>query len=131
MDPDKGVETAEDALQGASDILAEEISDDADIRRELRQLYAAPGHAGLPGRRQGAGGHGLPPVLRLHQVPVGRVQGHQVLAVNRGEREGVLKVSVELDPETAHAAVRRRAVVPGSGLPWTLSGPRRRTPMTG
>ena len=38
LDPDKGVETAEDALQGASDILAEEISDDADIRRELRQL---------------------------------------------------------------------------------------------
>ena len=43
LGPDKGVETAEDALQGASDILAEEISDDADIRRELRQLYLRRG----------------------------------------------------------------------------------------
>ncbi len=43
VDPEKGVETVEDALQGASDILAEEISDDADIRKELRELYLRRG----------------------------------------------------------------------------------------
>ena len=42
VDPEKGVETVEDALQGASDIIAEEISDDADIRKDLRQLYLRP-----------------------------------------------------------------------------------------
>ena len=48
---------------GASDILAEEISDDADIRKGAAAAVSAPGHAGLPGCGQGAGGHGLPPVL--------------------------------------------------------------------
>ena len=112
LDPDKGVETAEDALQGASDILAEEISDDADIRRELRQLYLRRGMLAS----RAAAKEPEDTVYRLYydfKVPVGRAQGHQVLAVNRGEREGVLKVTVELDPETAHVAVRR-AVVPGA-----------------
>ena len=113
LDPDKGVETAEDALQGASDILAEEISDDADIRRELRQLYLRRGMLAS----RAAAKEPEDTVYRLYydfKVPVGRAQGHQVLAVNRGEREGVLKVTVELDPETAHVAVRR-AVVDGTG----------------
>ena len=112
LDPEKGVETAEDALQGASDILAEEISDDADIRKELRQLYLRRGMLAS----RAAAKEPEDTVYRLYydfKVPVGRAQGHQVLAVNRGEREGVLKVSVELDPETAHVAVRR-AVVPGA-----------------
>ena len=112
LGPDKGVETAEDALQGASDILAEEISDDADIRRELRQLYLRRGMLAS----RAAAKEPEDTVYRLYydfKVPVGRAQGHQVLAVNRGEREGVLKVTVELDPETAHVAVRR-AVVPGA-----------------
>ena len=106
------METAEDALQGASDILAEEISDDADIRRELRQLYLRRGMLAS----RAAAKEPEDTVYRLYydfKVPVGRAQGHQVLAVNRGEREGVLKVTVELDPETAHVAVRR-AVVPGA-----------------
>ena len=112
LDPDKGVETAEDALQGASDILAEEISDDADIRKELRQLYLRRGHAWSPGPRQGAGGQRSTACTTTSRCPVSRAQGHQVLAVNRGEREGVLKVSVELDPETAHVAVRRAVPCP-------------------
>ena len=94
LGPDKGVETAEDALQGASDILAEEISDDADIRRELRQLYLRRGMLAS----RAAAKEPEDTVYRLYydfKVPVGRAQGHQVLAVNRGEREGVLKVTVE------------------------------------
>ena len=85
LDPDKGVETAEDALQGASDILAEEISDDADIRRELRQLYLRRGMLAS----RAAAKEPEDTVYRLYydfKVPVGRAQGHQVLAVNRGER---------------------------------------------
>ena len=48
------------------------------------------------------------------KCPVSRIQGYQVLAINRGEREDVLKVSVELDAETAHVAVRRAVLVPGA-----------------
>ena len=112
LDPDKGVETAEDALQGASDILAEEISDDADIRRELRQLYLRRGMLAS----RAAAKEPEDTVYRLYydfKVPVGRAQGHQVLAVNRGEREGVLKVTVELDP--GYRMGCKVAVVDGTG----------------
>ena len=112
VDPEKGVETVEDALQGASDIIAEEISDDADIRKDLRQLYLR--RALLVS--QAADKEPEDTVYRLYydfKCPVHKIQGYQVLAVNRGEREGVLKVSVALDPETAHVAVRRGAV-PGA-----------------
>ncbi|MCF2595965.1 Tex family protein [Pseudoflavonifractor phocaeensis] len=112
LDSEQGVETIEDALQGASDIIAEEISDDADIRKELRALYLR--RAVLVSRA--AAKEPEDTVYRLYydfKCPVARLQGHQVLAINRGEREEILKVSVELDPETAHVAVRR-AVVPGA-----------------
>ena len=112
VDLEKGVETLEDALQGASDIIAELISDDAEIRKELRDLYLRRGV--LVSRA--ADKEPEDSVYRLYydfKCPVGRLQGYQVLAVNRGEREGILKVSVELDPETAHVAVRRHTV-PGA-----------------
>ncbi len=111
LDPDKGVETVQDALQGAQDILAEEISDDAELRKELRQMFLRRGVLVSKGAREGAEDS----VYRLYcdfKCPVSKVQGYQILAVNRGEREEFLKVSVELDPESAHVAVRR-AAVPG------------------
>ena len=91
IDPEKGVETVEDALQGASDIIAELISDDADIRKELRALYLR--RAMLVSKA--ADKEPEDTVYRLYydfKQPVSRVQGYQVLAVNRGERENILKV---------------------------------------
>ena len=119
VDPEKGVETVEAALQGASDILAEEISDRADLRKELRQLYLRRGVL----ISKAAEKEPEDSVYRLYydfKCPVSRVQGYQTLAINRGEREKLLKVSVELDLETARVAVRRRTV-PGPP-PWNLSG---------
>ena len=112
VDPEKGVETVEAALQGASDILAEEISDRADLRKELRQLYLRRGVL----ISKAAEKEPEDSVYRLYydfKCPVSRVQGYQTLAINRGEREKLLKVSVELDLETARVAVRRRTV-PGT-----------------
>ena len=112
LDQEKGVETVEEALQGANDIIAEMISDDADIRKELRELYLKRSML----TSQSVDAEPEDTVYRLYydfRAPVGRVLGHQVLAINRGEREGVLRVSVELDPDTAHIAVRRMAV-PGT-----------------
>mgnify|MGYP000683052815 CR=1 FL=1 len=112
VDPEKGVETVEAALQGASDILAEEISDRADLRKELRQLYLRRGVL----TSKAADKEPEDSVYRLYydfKCPVSRVQGYQTLAINRGEREKLLKVSVELDSETARVVVRRRTV-PGT-----------------
>ncbi len=111
IDPEKGVETVEDALQGANDIIAELISDDAALRKILRSLYLR--RAMLVSKA--ADKEPEDTVYRLYydfKCPLNRMQGYQTLAVNRGEREGILKVSVDLDTEEAHITVRR-ACVPG------------------
>ena len=112
VDPEKGVDTVRDALQGANDILAEEISDRADLRKQLRELAQRRGVL----VSKAAQAEPEDTVYRLYydfRCPVSRLHGHQILAMDRGEREKILKVSLELDPETAHVAVRR-AVVPGA-----------------
>ncbi len=111
IDPEKGVETAEDALAGASDIVAELLSDDAELRKALRALLAKNGTL----RSEAAVEEDT--VYRLYYnfiQPLSRMQGHQVLAINRGEKEEKLKVSVRLDRELALRTLRRRVVMPGS-----------------
>ena len=113
VDSEKGVETAEDALQGASDIVAELISDDADIRKSLRELYAR--RASITSKA--AAKEPEDSVYRLYyefSSLISKTQGHQILAMNRGEREEILKVSIELDRELALVAIRRAVVRPGS-----------------
>ena len=113
VDPEKGVETVEEALQGANDIIAERISDDADIRKLLRELVWKKGYlvsAAAAKERSDT-------VYRLYydfRSPINRLQGHQILAINRGEREDILKVSVEMDREAALIPVRRRVLNPGT-----------------
>ncbi len=93
-----GVSTPEEALKGASDILAESISDDADIRKSLRALAQKKGVLTAKAAKEEDSVYALYYEFRRE---IGRVQGHQVLALNRGEKEGFLKVSVELDRELA------------------------------
>ena len=113
IDPEKGVETAEDALRGASDIVAEQISDDADIRKALRELYWKKARlVSVAAAKEPAD-----TVYRLYyefSSPVSKTQGHQILAINRGEREEILKVSVDMDRDAALVAIRRAVVRPGS-----------------
>ena len=113
IDPEKGVESAEQALQGAGDIIAEWISDDAGIRKALRELWWRK--ADLVSAA--AGKEPEDSVYRLYyqfRTPVCRAMGHQVLAINRGEREELLKAAVDMDRETALIAVRRAVLVPGA-----------------
>ena len=113
IDPEKGVESAEQALQGAGDIIAEWISDDAGIRKALRELWWRK--ADLVS--SAAGKEPEDSVYRLYyqfRTPVCRAMGHQVLAINRGEREELLKDAVDMDRETALIAVRRAVLVPGA-----------------
>ena len=113
INPDLGVEDVATALQGASDIVAEWISDDADIRKTLRTLYGKK--AMLVSKA--AAREPEDTVYRLYyefSAPVSKVMGHQVLAINRGEREDILKVSVDMDEEEALVVVRRQVVRPGT-----------------
>lgn len=93
-----GVETTEDALQGASDIIAELISDDADVRRRIRFVCMAHG---LLSVRCTADDPGVYEMYRDYSESLAKIPGHRVLAVNRGEKEEILKVSVEFDREKA------------------------------
>ena len=92
IDPEKGVNTVEDALQGANDIIAE----DHFRRRRHPQVSAgagdAPGHAGAAAAAEDAEDDGVYQLYYDFSQPISRVLDHQVLAMNRGEREGVLKV---------------------------------------
>ncbi len=111
INPEKGVETAEDALQGAGDIIAEDISDDANVRKMLREFMLRRSELAVCAAGEEDS------VYRLYydfRQNVGKVQGHQVLAVNRGEREGFLKAGVETDREEALIRLRRAVVKPGS-----------------
>ena len=109
--PEKSVDTVTDALQGASDIIAEQISDDADIRKALRGLLSRQGRLACCAATEEDS------VYRLYydfDQALSRLQGHQILAINRGEKEGVLKVSVTLDRDQALPLLRRAVVKPGS-----------------
>lgn len=114
VNPDLGVKSVTEALSGASDIVAEMISDDAAIRKSLRSLMqrmATVRSTVVKGKEEEG------TVYQLYYdfaQPLSKMQGHQVLAVNRGEREGFLKVSLEVDHEQAVLCVRRGVLLPGS-----------------
>ena len=111
LSAEKGVETVADALQGANDIVAEWISDDAAIRRSLRELLEKRGTLrSLAATEEDS-------VYRLYydfEQPLSRLQGHQILAINRGEKEKILSATVLLDRELALPLLRRAVVKPGS-----------------
>ena len=111
VDADKGVETAEEALAGASDIIAEIISDDAALRKRLRALIERAGVLVSAAATEEDSVYRL--YYDFHQS-VSRLQGHQILALNRGEREKLLRVSLELDHAQAMQTVWRAVVIPGS-----------------
>ena len=98
VDPEKGVNSVEEALQGASDIIAENISDDAAVRKSLRELAGKKGVLAVKAAKEEDSVYALYYDFRRD---VARLQGHQVLAINRGEKEGFLKVALELDRELA------------------------------
>ena len=97
VDSEKGVETAEDALQGALDIIAEICSDNADIRKRLFNLMWLNGVV-----KSVAADEEAESVYQGYydfSEAVKKISGHRVLAINRGEREKFLKVSVEMDSD--------------------------------
>ena len=103
VDAEKGVEDAQAAVMGASDIIAENISDDADIRKKLRELYTKKGEVSV--RAVNPEEDSVYAMYYEYDEPVSKIAGHRVLAVDRGEKEGFLKVNITVDPVLAHKVI--------------------------
>ena len=110
INEEKGVSTIEDALAGASDIIAENLSDDAAIRKSLRELMNRK--ALLVCKAENPEEDSVYRLYYAFQTPVSRMLDHQILAINRGEKEGLLKVSVQLPGNEGSALVCRAALKP-------------------
>ena len=94
IDAEKQVESVEEALAGAGDIIAEQLSDNADIRRLLKELINKRGQLSSKATTEDDS------VYRMYYdylEPINKIQSHRVLAVNRGEKEKFLKVAVVVD----------------------------------
>lgn len=110
INEEKEVNTAEDALSGASDILAESLSDDAVLRAKLRELIWKTGIIQTKGEEE----DGVYKMYNDFSEPVKRIQSHRILAINRGEKEDKLKVSLVVDNEQAQIIIRRAIIHPKS-----------------
>ena len=104
VDPEKGVNTVDDALQGAADIIAETVADSATLRKTLRNFLLMHGILKTESKP------GADPVYEMYAAysePVAKIASHRVLAIDRGEREGALKVSLEADLERCRKTIVR------------------------
>ena len=104
VDPEKGVNTVDDALQGAADIIAETVADSATLRKTLRNFLLMHGILKTESKP------GADPVYEMYAAysePVAKIAPHRVLAIDRGEREGALKVSLEADLERCRKTIVR------------------------
>lgn len=105
---ERAVPTPEDALQGAQDILAEDISDRAGLRKKLRAFVWRTGQ--LTAKAVDPKTESVYSNYYDFREPVNRIAGHRVLAIDRGEREELLKVTVEIRPEEAKDIVAAELV---------------------
>ena len=105
VDAEKGVETTADAIQGAMDIIAENISDNASIRKGLKKIFRSYGVL-----RTQASDPETDSVYRNYydfSEPVSKIAGHRVLAINRGEKEGFLKTTLDISTESCTASIAK------------------------
>lgn len=112
VDLEKGVESVEDAVQGAMDIIAEDLSDDASIRKRLRVVAGAQGI--LTAKAADPEKESVYEQYYEFSQPAAKIAPHRVLAIDRGEREGFLKVSLDLDREKGVRIVESACVREGS-----------------
>ena len=110
VDAEKGVNSVEEALAGANDIIAEDLSDDAGIRKQLRELMNRK--ATLVCKADDAAQDSVYRLYYDFSLPIARLQDHQILAINRGEKEGILKPSIMLPGNEGAALVCRAALKP-------------------
>ena len=108
VDAEKGVETPEDAIQGAMDIIAEMISDDAEIIDIIREKTAA--HGLIKTEATDPEAKSVYEMYYDSSEPVSKMPNHRVLAINRGEKEEFIKVKVETDIESMERAIADKVI---------------------
>ena len=96
-----GVKSEKEALAGAQDILAERLSDDAELRKKLRRIYLKNGEISSKLQKAEEDGAKTYEMYAEYSEPVSEIKSHRVLALNRGEDEGYLKVKVTIDDDFA------------------------------
>ncbi len=112
-----GVETAEDALQGAMDIIAEKISDDADIRKRMRFVCSAHGVLTVKGAKEDLDVYEM---YADYTESVAKIADHRILAINRGEKEEFLKVSIDFPKDKAMFIIAKNHIKEGSSATKTV-----------
>ncbi len=119
VDSGQGVDTVLDAINGAMDILAEQISDDADLRKLLREETIKCGAIVSKKTKD------EPSVYEMYydyREPLKKAAGHRVLAMNRGEKEGFLSVKIEGEEEKLLQRMERRLIRRSSDTADILRG---------
>ncbi len=109
IDPEKGVESAVDAIAGAKDIIAEAISDEADYRTRIRDLTVKKGR--LISAAKDSEAESVYEMYYEFDEPVAKLAGHRILAINRGENEKFLSVKVEAPVEEIIGYLERQVIV--------------------
>lgn len=111
VNEEKGVNTPEEALQGASDIIAEWVSDSPEARKVLKDLINKRGLVKSVAKVEEDSVYGM---YYDYSEPVAKIPSHRILAINRGEKENILKVSVQVEDETALSLLNQLFIKSGS-----------------
>ncbi|BBW98276.1 Tex family protein [Geobacillus icigianus] len=110
VDVEKGVATASEALQGAKDIIAERVADDAGFRQWIREQTWRKGTIASAAKAPEKDEKRVYEMYYDYEEPVGKIVPHRVLALNRGEKEGVLRVSIKAPVEEIVRYLQRKTV---------------------
>ncbi len=111
IDEEKGVTNVAEAYAGACDIIAERISDDAEVRREMRELLVGLGTINTTlDEEKDKANSGVYGMYKEYSENIKAIPSHRILAINRAEKEGCLKVDVKLEAEVAVAKINIRYV---------------------
>ena len=108
--PDQGIESADAALQGAADILAEQVAERVDLRRYVRDRLLNQGCFTASVKKDHPEGTTKYEMYRAYQAPVRSIASHNLLALLRGDREGVLKIGLEVELEPLLHSLEQRVV---------------------
>lgn len=110
IDEEKQVLTAEEALQGAMDIIAEMVSDDPDVRKWIRRETMEKGIVQVDKKEEEENEKKVYEMYYEYAEPVKRIVPHRILAINRGEKEGILRVKISLEPESILQFLQRKYI---------------------
>jgi len=108
IDAEKGVETAEEALAGAMDIIAEQLADSATIRAWIRSFTFRTGLLLTVAKQEDA--ESVYEMYYSYQEPIAKLPSHRILAINRGEREDFLKVSFSIETDKIEAYMQKQTI---------------------